>query len=303
MSGVITTSNHPKGMWPGIHAWFGRHYNHIPAQYKGCFETEKSGKKYEEDVELTGFGLAPVKTEGGGVAFDSETQGPTTRYTHVSIGLGYMVTLEEREDQLYPVVSKKRSKALAFSMMQTKETIAANVYNRAVNPAYVGGDGQSLLSTAHPTTDGTQSNMLGTPADLSEAALEAALIEISQMKNSRGLRINAKAKELIIPSALQFDAERILKSNLRVGSELNDVNAIKNMGLLPGGIHENRYLTNPKTWFIKTDIPDGMRHFERRKLVFTKDNDFHTDNALAKATERYSFGWTDWRAIFGSQGT
>lgn len=303
MSGVITTSNHPKALWPGIHAWFGRNYGQIPAQYKGCFETEKSDKKYEEDVELTGFGLAPVKTEGGSVAFDSETQGPTTRYTHVSIGLGYIVTLEEREDNLYAVVSKKRSKALAFSMMQTKETIAANVYNRAVNASYVGGDGQPLLSTAHPTVDGTQSNMLGTPADLSEAALEAALIEISQMKNSRGLRINAKAKELIIPSALQFDAERILKSNLRVGSELNDVNAIKNMGLLPGGIHENRYLTNDKMWFIKTDIPDGMRHFERRKLKFTKDNDFHTDNALAKATERYSFGWTDWRAIFGSQGT
>ena len=302
MSGVITTGNHPKALWPGIHAWFGRAYNEHPLEYKGCFNTEKSGKAYEEDVEATGFGLAPIKTQGGAISYDSETQGPTTRYTHVTVGLGYIVTQEELDDNLYEVVSKRRAKALAFSMRQTKETIAANIFNRATTSGYVGGDGVTLLSTAHPTVDGTQSNTLGTAADLSEASLEDMLIQIMNAKNSRGLKISLLGKKLIVPTAEAFNAERILKTQLRSGTDLNDINAIKNMGLLPEGFMVNHYFTDSDSWFIRTNAPNGLTHFERKKLKFGKDKDFDTDNAKSKATERFSFGWTDWRGVYGTMG-
>ena len=302
MSGVITTGNHPKALWPGVHKWFGRVYNEHPMEYKAIFDTESSDKKYEEDVEVTGFGLAPVKQQGSAVSYDSETQGNTTRYSHVAYGLGYIVTKEELADNQYEVVSKRRSKALAFSMRQTKETVGANVLNRAVTAGYVGGDGQTLLSASHPTVDGTQSNILGTPADLSEASLEDMLIQVMQAKNSRGLKISVMGKLLIVPPAEAFNAERILKTQLRSGTDHNDINAIKNMGLLPEGFTVNHYLTDTDAWFIKTNCPSGLTHFERAKLEFTKDKDFDTDNAKAKAYERYSFGWTDWRGVYGSQG-
>lgn len=302
MSGVITTGNHPKALWPGVHKWFGRVYNEHPMEYKAIFDTESSNKSYEEDVEVTGFGLAPVKQQGSSVSYDSETQGDTTRYSHVAYGLGYIVTKEELADNQYEVVSKRRSKALAFSMRQTKETVGANVLNRAVTSGYVGGDGQTLLSASHPTVDGTQSNILGTPADLSEASLEDILIQVMQAKNSRGLKISVMGKLLIVPPAEAFNAERILKTQLRSGTDHNDINAIKNMGLLPEGFTVNHYLTDADAWFIKTNCPSGLTHFERAKLEFTKDKDFDSDNAKAKAYERYSFGWTDWRGVYGSQG-
>ena len=302
MAGIITTGNHPKALWPGVHTWFGRAYNDHPMEYRGCFVTEKSKKAYEEDVELTGFGLAPIKPQGASVSYDSETQGPTTRYTHATIAQGYIVTQEERDDNLYSVVSKRRATALAFGLRQTKETIAANVFNRSTTAGFVGGDGVTLLSTSHPTVDGTQSNKLATPADLSEVSLEDMLIQMMDARNSRGLKISLLGKKLIVPTANAFNAERILKTKLRTGTDHNDINAIKNMGLLPEGYMVNHYLTDPDAWFVTTNCPNGLMHFERKALKFSKDNDFSTDNALAKAVERYSFGWTDWRGLYGSEG-
>ena len=302
MSGVITTGNHPKALWPGVNAWFGLKYDEHPVECTMVFDGSNSRKAYEEDVEATSFGLAPVKAEGSGTSYDSHSQGPTTRYTNVAYSLGYIVTKEELDDNLYMDVSKKRAGALAFSMRQTKETVGANIFNRGFNSSYVGGDGKELFATDHPTLDGTQSNELAVAADLSEASLEDMFIDIMNAKNTRGLKISLMPRKLIVPPALAFEATRIVKSELQNDTANNATNAIKTMGMLPEGVMVWHYLTDTDAWFVKTNAPEGLKHFTRTAMEFTKDNDFDTSNAKAKAYERYVFGWTDWRAAWGSPG-
>ena len=299
----ILTGNHPKALWPGIHAWFGAAYKEHPTEYTEIFKVESSEKNYEEDVMVTGFGLAPVKGEGASYSYDSESQGFTKRYKHVAYGLGYIVSREELADNLYEKVSKQRSKRLAFSMRQTRETVGANILNRAFNSSYTGGDGLELCSTAHVTLSGNQSNELSVAADLSEASLEDLLIIIANATNDRGLKIALRGMKLIVPTAEQFEACRILNSTLRVGTPNNDVNAIKNMGLLPEGYVTNHYLTDTDAWFVKTDAPNGLMWFDREAVEFKQDNDTDTDNAKAKSYMRFSTGWTDWRGMYGSPGS
>lgn len=300
---VITTGNHPKALWPGINAWFGLKYNMYPLEWPRIFEEQTSDKAYEEQVEATGFGLAPVKAEGASISYDSHTQGPTTRYTNVVYGLGYIITEEEEDDNQYETLAKSRAESLAFSMRTTKEIVHANILNRAfAGSGYLGGDGKTLIATDHPTVDGTQSNALATAADFSEAALEDLLIQIGQAKNTRGLPIALVGQKLVIPIGVQFDATRVLKSVLRSGSAENDTNAVRDMGMLPGGIVVNHYLTDTDAWFVTTNAPRGLQHFKRKALTFAKDSDFDTANKKHKATERYVPGWSDWRGMYGSAG-
>lgn len=302
MAGVITTGNHPKALWPGMRAFWGREYKEHPVEWKEIFESLDSEKNYEEDTEVTGFGLAPVKAQAGSVSYDSETQGPTKRYTHVTYGQGYIVTREEMEDNLYEVVSKRRIKALAFSMRQTEEIVAANVLNRAFNTSYTGADGKAMIVSDHVTVNGSQSNVLAVAADLSEASIEDLCVQVMQAKNSRGLAISIMPRKLIVHPSNAFNAERILKSTGRVGNNWNDINAIKEMGIFPDGVAVNHYLTDLDAFFIKTNAPNGLIRFNRRATEFKQDNDFDTENAKAKSTTRFSVGWTDWRCIFGTPG-
>lgn len=303
MAGIITTGNHPKALWPGVKAWWGQVYNEHAEEYTDLFDKDTSSQAYEEDVQLTGFGLAPRKGEGQSVQYDSEVQGFTTRYTHVAYALGYVVTKEELDDNLYEAVSKKRSGALAMSFRQTKENVAANIYNRAFNALYTGGDGVTLCSTAHPnTTGGTWANKPAVDVDLSEAALEDAIIAIHGLADDRGLLINVQPKSLHIHRQEWFNANRILKSVYTPGSANNDVNVIKATNALPEGIKLNHYFTAPRAWFLRTNIQNGMKYYERTAISFDQDNDFDTMNAKAKGYERYSFGWTDPRAIWGVNG-
>jgi hypothetical protein len=299
---VITSGNHPKALWPGVAAWWGLSYKKHPMEWSEIFETKTSDKSYEEDVEATGFGLAPVKSEGSAVSYTAHTQGAVTRYTNVAYALGFIVTKEEMDDNQYEKLAKSRTESLAFSMRTTKEIVHANVLNRAFTAGYAGGDGQEMISANHPTNTGDQSNYLATPADLSEASLEDLLIMINTAKNTNGLQIALTGQKLIVPPQLVFDAERIVKSTLRSDSADNDVNALKSMGLLPGGVVVNHYLTDADAWFVKTDAPNGLTHYKRKAIEFTKDNDFDTENAKAKAYERYSAGWSDFRTIYGSEG-
>lgn len=299
---IITTGNHPKNLWPGVKAWWGRQYGEHQVEYTDLFDTDTSKKNYEEDVQLTGFGLAPIKAQGASVSYDSETQGFTTRYTHVAYALGYIVTREERDDSLYVEVSKRRAQANAFSMRQTKEIVAANVYNRATTAGYTGGDGIVLLSASHTSTAGTWSNILATAADLSEAALEDLLIQIMTATNDKGLKIALMPQSLHIHPSEWFNANRILKSTLQNDTANNAVNVLKMVNALPKGIKMNHYFTDTDAWFIRTNAPRGMICYDRAKDELKMDNDFSTDNALAKSYERYSFGWTDPRGIFGSIG-
>lgn len=303
MAGVITTGNHPKALWPGIRKWFGRTYDEFPVECTMVFDTDSSDKAYEEDVEVTGFGLAPIKAEGASVSFDSETQGYTKRYMHVAYALGYIVTKEELDDNLYEIVSKRRSRALAFSMRQTKEVVGANILNRATDSNYTGGDGKELLATDHPSLAGNWSNELTTAADLSEASLEDIMIQIATATNARGLRIALMGQQLIVPPNLAFEAERIVKSNLQNDTANNAINAMKSKGLLPKGVMTYHYLTDTDQWFVKTNCPSGLQMLTRKALEFDKDNDFDTKNAKASAYERYAFGWTDPRCIYGSPGS
>jgi len=302
MAGVITTGNHPAALWPGIHAFWGRTYKEHKKEWAEIFDTAPSDKAYEEDVEVTGFGLAPIKSQAGSVSYDSESQGTTKRYTNVVYGLGYIVTREEFEDNKYEMVSRRRAAGLAFSIRQTEEIVAANILNRAFNSSYVGGDAKEMCATDHPTVDGTQSNELATAADLSEAAIEDMIVQIMNAKNSRGLRIALMPKKLIVPPSEAFNATRILKSVQQSGTANNDVNAIKAMGLLPEGVCVNHYLTDTDAWWIKTDCPNGLRRFNRRDVELKQDNDFDTENAKAKSTIRFAVGWTDWRSIYGTAG-
>ncbi len=298
---AINTGSFAKALWPGVNSWYGQAYNEHPVEYTSLFDTENSRKAFEEDMGTSMFGLAAVKTEGGGVSYDTAQQGFLTRYTHVTYGLGFIITREMVEDDQYDVIGKKRAQGLAFSMRQTKEVVGANVYNRAFNSAYTGGDGVELLSTAHVNINGENyANELTTSATLSEAALEDLSILIMKATNDRGLNISLIPQKLIVPPDLVFEADRILNSPLRVGTADNDLNALKNMGKFPGGFEVNHYLTDTTQYYIRTNCPDGMKYFNRRSDDFTMDNDFDTDNAKYKATGRYSFGWTDPRGLYGS---
>lgn len=302
MSNPINTSSFAKALWPGINAWYGKEYNEFDVEYTQLFDKFTSNRAFEEDVGVTSFGLAIAKPEGAPIQYDSERQGFTTRYNHVVYALGFIITREIMEDDQYDVVGQKKAQGLAFSMRQTKEIIAANVYNRAFNSAYTGGDGAALLSASHANVaGGTWSNKIAVDADLSEAALEQAVIDIAGFTNDRGLRIAVKPQTLILPYQLTFEAQRILKSTLRVGTNNNDINALNNLGMFKDVVI-NHYLTDNDAWFIRTNVRHGMKYFERRADEFTMDNDFTTENAQFKATARYSFGWTDPRALYGSAG-
>ena len=306
---VITTSSFAKALWPGVNAWYGDAYTQYPVEWDKLFDKNTSRKAFEEDVGGSYFGLASVKTEGSPITYDSSRQGFTSRYNHVVYALGFIITREIYEDDLYDVVGKQKASALAFSMRQTKEIIAANVYNRAFNTSYTGGDGATLVASAggggsssHANiAGGTWTNGVATAADLSEAALEQAVIDIAGFTNDRGLKIAVRPKSLIIPKELMFEAQRILKTDGRVGTDLNDLNAIKTMGMIPE-IITNHYLTDTDAWFIRTNVANGLKYFERWGDEFGMDEDFDTENAKYKAIARYSFGWSDARAIYGSPG-
>jgi len=300
---LINTGSFSKALWPGVNAWYGKAYDEFPVEWTDLFEQFTSRKGFEEDVGISSFGLAQIKPEGTAVNFDTETQGFITRYTHITYALGFIVTKEAFEDDQYDVVAERRARSLAFSMRQTKENVAANVYNRAFNTSYTGGDGVALLVNNHPNVaGGTSSNVLAVAANLSEAALEQAIIDLGKFTNDRGLRIQVMPKSMIIPIDLQFEAERILKSQYRVGTPNNDISALVSMGKFPSGIKLNHYLTSTTAWFIRTNVPDGMKYFTRRDDSFNEDNDWDTENAKFKATARYSYGWTDWRSLYGTPG-
>jgi hypothetical protein len=298
---VITTGNTPKLLWPGLNEIWGREYDQYPAEWRELFETKTSDMNYEETVELTGFGMAPVKQQGASTVYDTFQQQTITRFTHIAYGLGFIITREQRDDNLYERKATSNTEMLAFSMRQTKENVAANVYNRGFNTAYVGGDGQPLFSASHPTLSGTQSNLLAA-ADLSEAALEDAAIAIGTAKNSRGLVIALKPRSLHVAPQNEFEAARILKSILQPGNGNNDINALRAMGTFPEGAAVNHYFTDPDAYFIRTNAPAGMTMFQRIKAEFAQDGDFDTANLKYKAYERYSFGWSDFRGAFGSAG-
>jgi len=300
---VITSSSFAKLLWPGLNSIYGKEYADYPVEWEKLFEKNTSDRAYEEDLGLSSFGLASVKSEGAPITYDAERQGFTSRYNHVVYALGFIITREIYEDDQYGKVGAQKAKALARSMRQTKEINAANVYNRAFSGSgYLGGDGKTMLASDHPNVaGGTFSNIIGTAADLSEAALEQAVIDIAGFRDDRGLLIAAKPEKLVIPYQLQFEAKRILGSDGRVGTDLNDPNVLKDMGMF-SNVVINHYLTDSDAWFILTSVKDGLKYFERRADAFEMDNDFDTENAKFKATARYSFGWSDPRAIYGSAG-
>ena len=301
---IITSSSFAKALFPGVSKWWGQAYDEWQPQYPHLFDEQSSRRAYEEDVQYTGLGLAAIKREGNSVTYDGMEQGWLTRYVPVVFALGFVITREMVEDDLYGVIGPKRAQSLAFSLRQTKEIAGANVYNRAFNASFLGGDGIELLSGVHKNfTGGTFANELATAADLSEASLEQACIDIAKLKNDRGLRISLAGECLIIPVDLMFEAERILGSPYRVGTSDNDISALHAMGKFPKGVKVNHYLTDADAWFIKTNLrSDGMKYINRREVQFAMDNEFDTENAKFKATERYAFGWTDPRCLFGSPG-
>jgi len=299
---VINTGNVPKLLWPGLNAVWGRDYTEHAKEYTDLFDIESSEMNYEEEVELTGFGLASVKQQGSAIVYDSESQQTVTRYTHTAYGLGFIITREEMDDNLYEKKGVTRTQALAFSFRQTKENVAANVYNRAFTSTFAGGDGKELLATDHPTLSGNQSNELATSADLSEASLEDLAIQIMNATNSRGLKIGLIAQSLIVPPALTFEATRILKSALQSGTPNNDINALKASGMFPQGIKVNHYLTDADAFFVRTNAPQGLKLFQRVRAEFAQDGDFDSGNLKYKGYERYSTGWSDFRGLYGSPG-
>jgi hypothetical protein len=300
--GIITTGAHPKALWPGVKNWFGRAYDEYEAQYPDLVEELDSDKAYEEEVESTGFGLATVKPQGEAITYDADSQGVTSRYTHVVYGIGYIVTEEELDDNLYADVSKRRAPDLAFSLRQTKENVVANKFNRAFNTSFTGADGKALCVTDHPSLIGNQSNRLTTDADFSESACEDLVTQIRQAKNSRGMAIKLQPVSLHVPVQVDFEAHRVLDSVLQNDTANNAINVLRSQKIIPKGIFCNQYFTNDSAWFIKTNARHGMKLFQRKAVAFKMDNDFDTSNAKAKATERYAVGWTDWRGYFGTQG-
>ena len=302
MAGTITTGNHPKALWPGVKAWFGVGYGEHPEEFRDLFEISSSSQAWEEDVMTTGFGLAPVKREGEPRSYTGHSQRYVSRYTHVAYSLGFIVTFEEMLNNLYEKVANSRSKSLGFSMRQTKENVGANVYNRATNSSYTGGDAVVLLSASHTTTSGNQSNILSPAADLSETSLEDLSIQIMGATDDVGLRIALTPQSLIIPRQLWYEARRILDSPARVKTADNDMNVLNADGTFPGGIKMNHFLTDTDQFFIRTNCPDGMKCYQRHKIDLEQDNDFDTKNAKAGSYDYYSFGWSDWRGVYGSPG-
>lgn len=303
MAGIINTGSFAKALWPGVNAWYGKAYNEYPVEWDKLFDKFTSRKNYEQDVGISSFGLAKVKPEGAPIEYDSENQAFTTTYVHTVYALGFIITREIMDDDLYDVVGQRKAQGLAFSMRQTKEIIGANIYNLGFSGGPTYGDGVSMINASHPNyAGGTASNTLATAADLSEAALEQACIDISLFTNDRGLRIAVVPELLIIPPQLDFEAARILKSQGRVGTDNNDINAINNMNKFRKGYTVNHYLTDPDAWFIRTNVSNSVKYFERVGDEFNMDNDFDTENAKFKAYSRFSFGVTDWRGIYGSPG-
>jgi hypothetical protein len=299
---VISRMQLVKELEPGLNALFGLEYDRYENQSAEIFSTESSDRAFEEEVMLGGFANAAVKPEGQGVSYDDAQETYTARYTNETIALAFSLTEEAVEDNLYDKLSTRYTKALARSMANTKQVKAANILNRAFNTSYLGGDDKELCATDHPTLSGDQKNELSTAADLNETSLEQALIDIADMKDERGLKIALRGMKMIIPVNLQFVAERLMKSAGRVGTADNDVNAIKSMGMVPEGYVVNNFLTDTDAWFLKTDAPNGMKHFTRAPIRTAMEGDFDTGNVRYKARERYSFGWSDWRGIFGSPG-
>ena len=299
---AISRSQLVKELEPGLNALFGLEYKRYENEHEQIFDKETSDRAFEEEVMLSGFGNAAVKAEGSGVSYDQAQETFTARYTHNTIALAFAITEEAIEDNLYDRLASRYTKALARSMANTKQVYAANVLNNAFNTSYLGGDGVVLCSTSHPTLAGTFSNTLTTAADLNETSLEQALIDIAAFTDERGLKIAAQGLKLIIPSALQFTADRLMKSAGRVGTSDNDINAIKDMGMVPQGYTVNHFLTDSDAFFIKTDAPNGMKYFERAPIKTSMEGDFETGNVRYNARERYSFGWSDPRGIYGTAG-
>jgi len=290
-----------KELLPGLNALFGLEYARYGEEHKEIYETETSERSFEEETKLSGFSAAPVKNEGSAISYDNAQEAWTTRYNHETIALGFSITEEAIEDNLYDSLSARYTKGLARAMAYTKQVKAAAVLNNGYNAAYVGGDNQALFSTAHPLVNGgTNSNTFTTPSDLNETALEAAVIQIAAWTDERGLLIAAKPKKLVVPPALMFVATRLLDTELRVGTNNNDINAIKNNGSVPEGYTVNHFLTSTNTWFLTTDVPNGLKHFERMPLQNSMDGDFDTGNVRYKSRERYSFGWSDPLGVFSS---
>jgi hypothetical protein len=293
-----------KELLPGLNALFGLEYARYGEEHKEIYETETSERSFEEETKLSGFSAAPVKNEGSAIAYDNAQEAWTTRYNHETIALGFSITEEAVEDNLYDSLSARYTKGLARAMAYTKQVKAAAVLNNGFSAAYAGGDGVALFSTSHPLVNGDRnSNTPATQADLNETSLEAAVIQIAAWTDERGLLIAAKPKKLVIPPALQFVATRLLETELRVGTNNNDINAIKNNGAIPEGYCINHFLTDTNAWFLTTDVPNGLKHFVRTPLQNSMDGDFDTGNVRYKARERYSFGWSDPLGVFGSSGS
>ena len=292
-----------KELLPGLNALFGLQYKTYDQEHEEIYETETSERSFEEETKLSGFSAAPVKNEGSAIAYDNAQEAWTARYNHETIALGFSLTEEAIEDNLYDSLSARYTKALARAMAYTKQVKAAAVLNNGFSSNYLGGDGVSLFSNAHPLiTGGTNSNIPTTAADLNETSLEAAVIQISLWTDERGLLIAAKPKKLIVPTNLQFVATRLLETELRVGTTDNDINALKNNGSIPDGYAVNHFLTDTNAWFLTTDVPNGMKHFVRSPLSNSMDGDFDTGNVRYKSRERYSFGWSDPLGMYGSAG-
>ena len=299
---AISRAQLVKELEPGLNALFGLEYKNYMNEHAEIYDIESSDRAFEEEVMLSGFGEAPVKYEGAGVSYDAAQEVYTARYTHETIALAFSLTEEAIEDNLYDKLAGRYTKALARSMATTKQVKGAAVLNGAFTTS-LGGDGVALCSLSHPTLSGNVANTLATAADLSETSLEQALIDIAAFTDERGLKIAVQGLKLVVPKELQFTADRILKSTLRVGTADNDINAIKNMGMVPQGYTVNHYLTDPDAFFILTDSPNGMKMFNRVSIKTGFEGDFDTGNVRYKARERYSFGYSDFRGIFGSPGT
>jgi len=292
-----------KELLPGLNALFGLEYAKYGEEHKEIYETETSERSFEEETKLSGFSAAPVKNEGSAIAYDNAQEAWTSRFNHETIALGFSITEEAVEDNLYDSLSARYTKGLARAMAYTKQVKSANVLNNGFSSAYVGGDGVALFSASHPlVSGGTNSNIPSTPADLNETSLEAAVIQIAAWTDERGLLIAAKPRKLIVPPSLQFTATRLLETELRVSTADNDINALKNNGSIPEGYTINHFLTDTNAWFLTTDVPNGMKHFVRMPLANSMDGDFDTGNVRYKARERYSFGWSDPLGMYGSAG-
>ena len=300
---AINRAQLAKELEPGLNALFGMEYARHDNQHVEIYETESSDRAFEEEVMIVGFGNASVKGEGNAVEYDNATEGFTSRYSHETVALAFSLTEEAVEDNLYDRLGSRYTKALARSMANTKQIKAASVLNNAFSSSFTGGDGVALVSNSHPLGGGgTASNRPTAYADLNETSLEDALINVSTLVDDRNLTIALQAQKLIIPPALQFVADRLLQSNGRPGSSDNDVNAMKNMGMIPQGYVVNHYLTDTDAWFLKTDCPDGFKHFQRSPMTTALEGDFDTGNMRYKARERYSFGFSNWRAVYASEG-